>query len=830
MHGKIISSELKSSSLKKMCLDCNAKLDVTSEQCPACTSAKLVRYGYEAQSAETAGGPAAGFCFEARFEIIEQLGEGSRCTVYKARQMEPERIVALKLMKLSASDAAEESIQRFLREGKYLCHLKHDNIAKFYFAAISSEQIPFCAMEYLPGQSLNKILETEKHLLPSRAIMIMRQICQALKCAHEAGIVQRNLQPSNIMLLDSPQKDTVKLSDFGLSIQRKQNQATAGLTKTGMIVGNLDYMSPEQCSGFRAEKRSDIYACGCLLYEMLTGEKPFRAQNSLALIDMHCNQAPSAFEPSAVGVELAAEIESICRKAMAKNPEDRYQNMDEFIHDLEVLESGKGKLIAGESLPEAQARVFKGNFGSSNEALSGSSSGTKPRVYPLAWIIFAFCFLGTCAIFSSWVFPQLSPSIKGKTQPSLPFKCKGVVCSLSLEPGVRTKINALQLITSGGIVKILGSARGIKDEVRVGDVLKIDYIGNKAGGTLSRYEKIKDESGVIEAINLVDNYCLFLGDQKYELALDCLDEKFIASHYAGLTKKQILEKFLQSYPPQYFVSKLHSYLELPQHAVIVSENEKNVKIMLNTLLLFRKSKGYLSFDLVRKADSGKWIIGDVHLDDGMTVPSLSTETEQLSAYLAKDPEFQIHKVRGTVIGTSTAPLSKELVELGLSGEQVRGVEFNTPDGIVDLRANLVEQTPAHAEFGSIWEASIKGTDNWSRELESYSYLGQDQDLVQGADLAEFYWYKCFENGFNPRPYLFIGSDPRIAELRSLHPGVQEFTIKSASPDSMEVKIGTDEHNACIHLSNHVEKLESKRFGSWKIRRIDYQHVIRKKEQ
>ena len=288
-----------------------------------------------------------GSIFENKYEILETLGEGGMGVVYRAQQRESNRVIALKILHaILISD--EEHVKRFRREARAISRLGHNNIVTFYHLGFTSDGVPYAAMEYLPGKNLGAILNEEDHLSPERCLHVMKQVCQGISHAHDAGIMHRDLKPANIILIDMPEPDFVKVVDFGLAkLTETSGLSTEKLTETGLLIGSFNYMSPEQVRGKPVDARSDIYACGCVMYESLTGQKPFDADNPVGVLHKHCFEPPAPFSQTPFGKLCPEKLEWICRKAMAKKPDNRYQTMIEFIKDLEVMETGKGNLLAG---------------------------------------------------------------------------------------------------------------------------------------------------------------------------------------------------------------------------------------------------------------------------------------------------------------------------------------------------------------------------------------------------------------------------------------------------------------------------------------------------
>lgn len=286
-----------------------------------------------------------------RYAIIDQIGEGGMGTVFKAIEKELNRKVALKLLH-SGLIADEEHRARFEREGKILSGLHHRNILTFYRFGVWKQTRPYIVMEFLEGPSLRQLMDNGG-LTPERAIQIAIQICDGMQAAHQMKVVHRDLKPSNIIIVDDDGADVAKILDFGLA--RILTDGKQSLTQTGDLVGSVQYMSPEQCKGQRADERSDIYSLGCIIYEMICGEAPYLAENPIALIHKHTTELVSpltsrmpAEEPTKRNHQaLIKDVDAICSKALSKLPEERYQSMAEMAHDLRLAAAGQG-----ESLPQ----------------------------------------------------------------------------------------------------------------------------------------------------------------------------------------------------------------------------------------------------------------------------------------------------------------------------------------------------------------------------------------------------------------------------------------------------------------------------------------------
>ncbi len=296
----------------------------------------------------------AGTIFANKYEILSLAGSGGMGTVYKAKQIDLERIVALKLLDPGLV-ADSESQQRFIREAQSINQLSNEHIATFFAYEIGADELPYIVMEYLEGKSLRSVLLAEGRLDEERMKHIAIQISEAMAHAHAKGIIHRDLKPENIILLDSPEKDFVKIIDFGLAKIQVTHNSGQKLTQTGALIGSVHYLSPEQCTGHKADRRSDIYALGCICYEILCGAPPFEAESPVGLIYKHANE--QAIPPSVrADKKFSSRIDQVILKALAKNPESRFQSMEEFATSLSQQNSETEKHI---STAEPQGKILQ---------------------------------------------------------------------------------------------------------------------------------------------------------------------------------------------------------------------------------------------------------------------------------------------------------------------------------------------------------------------------------------------------------------------------------------------------------------------------------------
>ncbi len=256
-----------------------------------------------------------------RFEILALLGEGAFGRVYKARDPQLDRDVAIKVPKLEAF-AGQFDLQRFLREAKSAAAIQHPNICPVHEVNVEGDQ-PYIVMAFIPGKSLAENLKSRSQPLPPKqAALIVRKLALALQAAHDKGIVHRDLKPANILF--DPQRKDVVITDFGLAVRTSGGDVRE--TRSGMLLGTPVYMSPEQARGDvkQVGPASDLFALGVILYELLTNQRPFQGSLGEVIGQIQHVEPPSI---RTLNPQLDERLDAICRQAMAKNPVDRFPSM-----------------------------------------------------------------------------------------------------------------------------------------------------------------------------------------------------------------------------------------------------------------------------------------------------------------------------------------------------------------------------------------------------------------------------------------------------------------------------------------------------------------------
>jgi serine/threonine protein kinase/Tfp pilus assembly protein PilF len=278
-----------------------------------------------------------GVLFGERYEILGVLGQGGMGAVYKARDRELDRLIALKVIRPElATDPA--ILQRFKQELILSRNITHKNVVRIYDLG-EAEGIRFISMEYVDGEDLRTILRREGKLSPKDAIAVVEQVCRALDSAHSEGVIHRDLKPQNIM---RDKHGRIVVMDFGLA----RSLGDSGLTQTGAIVGTMEYMSPEQALGSTLDQRSDIFSVGLIFYELLTGKAPYAADTAIAsLMKRTREQARSA---SDVEASVPRSLSAIVSRCLEREPANRYHSAVELLQQLATWEANPN--ISAETL------------------------------------------------------------------------------------------------------------------------------------------------------------------------------------------------------------------------------------------------------------------------------------------------------------------------------------------------------------------------------------------------------------------------------------------------------------------------------------------------
>ncbi|MFN2535788.1 MAG: Stk1 family PASTA domain-containing Ser/Thr kinase [Pseudonocardiaceae bacterium] len=273
-----------------------------------------------------------------RYELGETLGYGGMSEVHRGRDVRLGRDVAVKVLR--ADLARDPQFQhRFRREAQNAAALNHPAIVAVYDTGETVSEygpLPYIVMEFVDGRTLRDIVKTEGPLDEQRAMETMADVCAALDFSHRNGIIHRDVKPANIMINNA---GAVKVMDFGIARALSDGQ---GVTQTAAVVGTAQYLSPEQARGEMVDARSDVYAAGCVLYELIAGEPPFTGDSPVAVAYQHVREDPAP--PSHQNPEVSPALDAVVLKAMSKNPANRYQSAAEMRSDLVRVLKGQRQL------------------------------------------------------------------------------------------------------------------------------------------------------------------------------------------------------------------------------------------------------------------------------------------------------------------------------------------------------------------------------------------------------------------------------------------------------------------------------------------------------
>ncbi|MBQ0990672.1 Stk1 family PASTA domain-containing Ser/Thr kinase [Micromonospora sp. PSH03] len=337
-----------------------------------------------------------------RYQVGELLGYGGMAEVHRGRDLRLGRDVAIKMLRTDlARDATFQ--MRFRREAQNAASLNHPAIVAVYDTgeetAPTGETLPFIVMEFVNGRTLKEVLGAEGRLQPRRALEICADMCAALEFSHRHGIIHRDIKPGNVMLTQTGQ---VKVMDFGIA--RALASGATTMTQTSAVIGTAQYLSPEQARGEAVDARSDVYAGGCVLFELVCGHPPFVGDSPVSVAYQHVRETPPT--PSDINPDVTPAVDAIVLKALSKNPLNRYQSAGEMRADLLRAAAGR-PVLATPVLREAEtvAMAPAGGGGGYPPSGRGPQTGQIPaRVgdprqrKASSWLIATFSAVGVLAV------------------------------------------------------------------------------------------------------------------------------------------------------------------------------------------------------------------------------------------------------------------------------------------------------------------------------------------------------------------------------------------------------------------------------------------------
>ena len=309
----------------KICPVCGNQYELSDRFCPV--------DGAVLRSPEAAA-DLVGQIIAERYHVLGKLGEGGMGQVYLAEHLRMGRKSAVKVMNAALSRDAD-AISRFNREASNASRISHPNVASIYDFGETADGMIYLAMEYIEGEPLTRLIERQGALLPARAGSIVRQAGEALAAAHDLGIVHRDLKPDNIMIARARDgSDLVKVVDFGIA--KAAGTEAQNVTRTGLVVGTPEYMSPEQLAGDPLDARSDIYSLGLVAFATLTGALPFPSETAQESMIMRLTERPRSLSEMRPAMTWPESVQRVMDRALERDVKARYASADELGHDLEA--------------------------------------------------------------------------------------------------------------------------------------------------------------------------------------------------------------------------------------------------------------------------------------------------------------------------------------------------------------------------------------------------------------------------------------------------------------------------------------------------------------
>jgi serine/threonine-protein kinase len=325
--------------------------------------------------------PLLGTVIDDRYRVVRRIGEGGMGIVYEVEHVVIEKHLALKVLRDDYS-SRPEVVARFRQEAKSASRIGNEHIVDISDFGETPNGASYFVMELLDGEDLANVLAREGTLPLSRAADIVTQCARALAAAHAKGIVHRDMKPENVFLTRRENRpDFVKIVDFGIA--KMSDVETAGqpgrkLTKTGMIFGTPEYMSPEQAGGKALDHRVDIYALGVIFFELLTGRVPFSGDTFMGVLTQHMFEAPPSLVQANPAIQVPDSVETFVRKSLAKDPGDRFQTCDELIAALEKAVRG----VSLSSPPPAPGKATQMGYAEPKPLAPPATKAAVPTVAP----------------------------------------------------------------------------------------------------------------------------------------------------------------------------------------------------------------------------------------------------------------------------------------------------------------------------------------------------------------------------------------------------------------------------------------------------------------
>ena len=573
------------------------------------------------------------------YEILEKLGQGGMGVVYKARDTKLDRFVALKFLPRELT-ADIEAVERFRREAKATAALNHPNIITIYEIGEHEDQL-FIAMEYVEGKTLRDEISEMCYEIGD-ILQIFTQICDGLGKAHEKGIGHRDIKPANIIIDENSRP---RILDFGLAKLKGSGQ----LTKEMSTIGTVKYMSPEQATGKEVDHRTDIWSLGVVLYEMLSGKCPFEGEYDQALIYSILNEQPSSL--SGMQPEFTGEHDKILLKMLAKDPLERYQDLNDLLEDI---------------------RSFQSKLGGEEPTLMHENKkvAIKSKVlYMAAAAIFMTILIG---VYLTWIQPgskidtiAVLPFINTSADPELEYLSDGmtesIISSLSKLPNMK------RVIARSSVFQYKGK------DIIPGDVGK--ELGVEAL-LISRISQREDELSIsVELVNTEAAAAVAEGEEPptFEMTTTVSDGTTFYAIVSPNLEKEIHYVFIDSYlvmaPSN---ALLLNSIDFRETGYTLKESANFIALLpedgeANFSALFYQDFGSLLQPLAEQIPSS---IGGISEEDMSQVEDILGSMEPTLMYAYGDPDQITLAGTGDAFGAlNLAGIMAMLQEMGATGEQ-----------------------------------------------------------------------------------------------------------------------------------------------------------------
>lgn len=361
----------------KTCDICKHEFEDTLSYCPR----------KELHALPGSSDPLIGTIINDRFQLTEHIGKGAMGAVYKATQLNDGGEVAIKVLHTHLS-SDPESLKRFQAEAKAASSLMHPHIVRLYeIGVIPGVGQPYIAMEFVAGKTLSDLLREKKALSTKEALPIIRQVCEALAEAHSNGVLHRDIKPANIMLMNRfGQENFVVVLDFSIA-KVIQKVSDVDSTTPGLILGSPAYMSPERFMGKGGDFRSDIYSMGIIMFQLLAGRGPFKANDLFSLMNEHVGTVPPRVKDIRPDADVPESLEESIARALAKKPEDRHSNMKQLLTEINFVYQQISNSTSHQPILQTvqypAGNIENSGTGPALSASDGSPSGSRPGVRPL---------------------------------------------------------------------------------------------------------------------------------------------------------------------------------------------------------------------------------------------------------------------------------------------------------------------------------------------------------------------------------------------------------------------------------------------------------------